>query len=217
MHGSEVSGKVCLMQGCVVHRSPWKHWPGYVSPRRMACLWRPVFGVSGFCSREVLVNQVIKHRQVKQRVAALRVTLLPTLLMPETKKNPELADTSEKGTKDVLHPCSLPHSCHAFVSPAATARFPCRSPTIQSSLLPRPGAAWLPAPGCRFCLCWWNDLSQPFQSEYLHTVLLRAMYMVHICLEEALLCNAETCPQRHKELTQCNFPNKTKGSASLFS
>lgn len=86
MHGSEVSGKVCPMQGCVVHRSPWKHWPGYVSPRRMACLWKPVFGVSGFCSRKVLVNQVIKHRQVKQFVAALRVTLLPTLLMPETKK-----------------------------------------------------------------------------------------------------------------------------------
>lgn len=51
------------------------------------CLCRPVRGVSELCCRQVLVNQVIEHRQVKQLIAALRIILLPTLLMPEIKTN----------------------------------------------------------------------------------------------------------------------------------
>lgn len=40
----------------------------------------------GPAAGQVLVNQPIKHRQLKEFPVALRVTLLPTLLMPETKK-----------------------------------------------------------------------------------------------------------------------------------
>lgn len=115
-----------------------------------------------------------------------------------------------QGCSSSLHPPSL----LLCLCPSSSSSS--KVPIIQSSPLPRPGAVWLPAPGCRFCLCWCNDLSQPFQSDSLHTVLLWALCMAHICLEVALLCNAQTCPQRHKELTQCNFPNKTKGSASFF-
>lgn len=52
---------------------------------------RPVGGhlcleLVGPAAGQVLVNQVIKQRQLKQFLVALSITLSLTLLMPETKK-----------------------------------------------------------------------------------------------------------------------------------
>lgn len=124
----------------------------------------------------------------------------------------ELAGATEEGIKEKRYPCSLPHGCHASNPMAATERFPCRCPRCPE-LSPSHGQSGCQPLGLRLCLCQWNALMYPFKSKYLHTVLPCAMYMAQICLEGALLCNVKMCPQRHKELTQCNFPNKTKGSA----
>lgn len=39
----------------------------------------------------------------------------------------ELADGTEEGIEDMLHPCSLPHCCHVSITSAATASLPCGS------------------------------------------------------------------------------------------
>lgn len=130
-----------------------------------------------------LVNQVIMHRQLKQFLVSLRVTLLSLLLMPGTIKTWPGWCCWGSG---MLHPCSLPHCCHASIPPAATARVPCMlpgvNPVTKSSHPPKPGAVWLSAHGHRLCLCQWNALMQCFQSEYLHTVLPCAIHMAQICL-----------------------------------
>lgn len=143
MHCSGVSGKVCLTQGHVVHRSPWEHWPGYPDTRsRAACWWRPVFGVSGSCCRTWFSksdnsSSFLWHWEL----------LCHLLCLCQRPKKPKLTDATEEGIKDVLHPCSLPHCCHASSTQQQQPGSPAGAPVTQSSPPPRPGAVWLPAPG----------------------------------------------------------------------
>lgn len=103
----------------------------------------------GPAAGQALVNQAIKYRHLKQFLVTLRVTLLPTLLMPETKKNPRSwLMLLRKASKT----CSiLAASLTAAVPPPRQQQQqqgpPAGPSIIQSSPLPRPGAVWLPAPG----------------------------------------------------------------------
>lgn len=153
---------------------------GQATPTLEGCSWRPVFGVSGFCCRKVSVNQVIKHRQVKQLVAALRVSLLPTLLMPETEKNLSWLMLLRKASKMcfILVPSSLLTCLHPSSSnskvPMQVSHYPeLSSSQARSSLAPSPWLQVLPV------LMKW---SKPTFSEWVspHSVTLSNVHGTHL-------------------------------------
>lgn len=139
----------------------------------------------GPAAGQALVNQAIKYRHLKQFLVTLRVTLLPTLLMPETKKTHGVG-WCYWGRHQRHAPSLQPPSLLPCLHPASSSssKAPLQVPP-SSRALPFPGQEQSGSQprGRRLCLCQWNALRQSFRGEYLHTALPCAVYVAQICLE----------------------------------